>query len=295
VSSGWVTVPHMPTLDADHVVEVSGLQKRYGDRAAVDGIEFHVVRGEIVAMLGPNGAGKSTTIEILEGFRGRDGGEVSVLGVDPAKSHRRWRSRLGIVLQDRSLNDEVTSVEMLSHFARFYERPRPVDEVLDLVGLGEQRSQRISKLSGGQQRRLEVGLGVIGRPELLFLDEPTTGFDPEARRHFWDLIKMLADDGTTILLTTHYLEEAEALADRAVILVGGKIVAEGPPATIGGRSTHGVKVRWRDDDGPHEQLTEAPTAFVRELAGHFGGEIPDLAISRPSLEDVYLDLIGDRR
>jgi len=276
----------------NNAIEVSGLQKRYGERTIVDQLEFHVAAGEVVSLLGPNGAGKSTTIEILEGFRGRDGGEVQVLGVDPAHPTGFWRSRLGIVLQDRSLNEELTADEMLRHFSTFYPQPRRVTDVLELVGLSEHRDQRVAKLSGGQQRRLEVGLGVIGRPDLLFLDEPTTGFDPEARRQFWDLIRMLAHEGTTILLTTHYLDEAEALADRALILVDGKIVAEGPPATIGGRGHFGATVKWVGADGAHEQLTETPTAFVAGLAAKFGGEVPELVVSRPSLEDVYLKMIG---
>ena len=276
----------------NNVIEVQGLQKRYGARTTVDDVAFHVGRGEIVSLLGPNGAGKSTTIEILEGFRSRDGGDVQVLGADPARPTRQWRARLGIVLQDRSLNEELTAREMLAHFSTFYPQPRTVAEVLELVGLTEHAGQRVEKLSGGQQRRLEVGLGVIGRPELLFLDEPTTGFDPEARRQFWDLIRMLAHEGTTILLTTHYLDEAEALADRALILVDGRIVAAGPPATIGGRGTLGATVRWMAADGHREHTTETPTAYVAELAASFGGEVPELVVSRPSLEDVYLKLIG---
>ena len=273
-------------------IQVRGLHKAYGSFAAVAGVDLDVVTSEIFALLGPNGAGKTTITEILEGYRVRDRGEVSVLGVDPARGDRWWRARIGIVLQSGSVNDELSVSEIVHHFASYYPSPRDPDEVIDAVGLNEKRSSRVGKLSGGQQRRLDVALGVLGRPELLFLDEPTTGFDPEARRQFWGLIERLRGEGTTILLTTHYLEEAEALADRVGVLSRGQLLAVGPPATLGGRAQASAKVSWVDQDGPHEISTMEPTRVVTELAARFGGEIPELVVARPSLEDVYLRMIG---
>ena len=272
-------------------IEVHGLRKDYGTFAAVDGVDLEVEHGEIFALLGPNGAGKTTTIEILEGYRRRTSGSVSVLGVDPADAGSSWRERIGLVLQASRPSDELTVEELVSHFALFYPNPRDPDEVIELVGLAEKRSSRSGKLSGGQLRRLDVALGIIGRPSLLFLDEPTTGFDPEARRHFWQLIEQLKHEGTTVLLTTHYLEEAEALADRVAVLAAGRIQALGSPATLGGRDTDAAIVRWTDADGPHEARTDRPTALVAELSARLGGEIPELTVSRPSLEDIYLRLI----
>ncbi|WP_189238323.1 ABC transporter ATP-binding protein [Planomonospora parontospora] len=269
-------------------VRVRGLAKRYGDVQAVGGVDLDIHAGEVFAILGPNGAGKSTTVEILEGHRRRDAGEVSVLGTDPGRPTREWRSRVGIVLQTANDMTEATVRETVRHFAGYYPDPEDPDEVIEQVGLTDKAGRRVRELSGGQRRRVDVALGVIGRPELLFLDEPTTGFDPEARRRFWDLIRGLAHRGTTIVLTTHYLDEAEALADRVAVIAGGRIVAEGEPATLGGRATAKATVRWAG--GSLE--TDTPTRAVRELSERFDGEVPELTVTRPSLEDVYLSLIG---
>ncbi|MET9855131.1 ABC transporter ATP-binding protein [Streptomyces sp. NPDC006450] len=278
------------TLNA---VEVRGLRKQYGEVTAVDGLDLTIRRGEVFGLLGPNGAGKSTTVEILQGHRERDGGEVLVLGADPATAGRAWRSRVGIVWQDESAPAELTVRETVEHFARYYPAPRDPAEVIALVGLEDKRGQRLKSLSGGQRRRLDVALGVIGDPELLLLDEPTTGFDPAARRQFWDLIRLLSDSGTTIVLTTHYLEEAEALADRLAVIARGKVVAEGEPAALRARLGTGATVEWTDrDGGPRSTSTETPTRTVAELAARFDGEVPDLRITRPTLEDVYLRLTG---
>jgi ABC-2 type transport system ATP-binding protein len=282
-------------MDSGTAIQVRGLRKSYGALTAVDGIDLDIAGGEVFALLGPNGAGKTTTVEILEGFRHRDGGTVAVLGKDPARGGRAWRARIGIVLQLTSAAPELTALEAVRHFATFYPRPRPPEAVLDLVGLGEKARSRISKLSGGQLRRLDVALGIVGRPELLFLDEPTTGFDPEARRQFWNLIKKLRADGTTILLTTHYLDEAEALADRIAVIAAGRIVAAGEPATLGGRDAVAARVSWDGPGGPATIETATPTETVAELARRFGGEVPGLTVTRPTLEDIYLGLIEDAR
>lgn len=274
-------------------VNVRGLRKRYGDVTAVDDLDLGIDRGEVFGILGPNGAGKSTTVEILQGHRSRDAGEVTVLGSDPATGNRLWRSRIGIVWQDESAPAELTVRETVSHFARYYPKPRDPEEVISLVGLEEKASSRIKALSGGQRRRLDVALGVIGSPELLLLDEPTTGFDPGARRRFWELIRRLADEGTTIVLTTHYLEEAEVLSDRLAVIAAGKVVAEGTPAAL--REEYGTQatVTWTEPDGaPRSEQTATPTRTVAELTRRFDGEIPGLLISRPTLEDVYLRLTG---
>ncbi|GGO24289.1 ABC transporter [Micromonospora parathelypteridis] len=246
--------------------------------------------GEVFALLGPNGAGKSTTIEILEGHRRRDGGDVRVLGEDPGTAGRRWRSRIGIVLQTATDAADLTVRETVRHFAGYYPSPRDPDEVISAVGLTEKADSRIRSLSGGQRRRVDVALGIVGRPELVFLDEPTTGFDPEARRQFWALIRSLAADGTTILLTTHYLDEAAALAGRLAIMLGGRIVAAGTPSTIGGLAHAQATVTWRDGAGLHEVRTDSPNTVVAQL----GPDVTDLQVRRPNLEDVYLDLIGAR-
>ncbi|WP_330292342.1 ABC transporter ATP-binding protein [Streptomyces sp. NBC_00576] len=283
----------MTTHAKELAVDVRGLRKRYGGVTAVDGIDLGIHRGEVFGLLGPNGAGKSTTVEILQGNRSRDGGEVSVLGADPAKGTRAWRSRVGIVWQDESAPAELTVRETVRHFARYYPRPRDPEQVIGLVGLEQKAGSRIRDLSGGQRRRLDVALGVIGGPELLLLDEPTTGFDPAARRQFWDLIRTLADEGTTILLTTHYLEEAETLADRLAIVSAGRVVAEGEPAAL--RERHGTEatVEWTETDGtPRVTRTKTPTRTVTDLTHRFEGEIPGLRVSRPTLEDVYLRLTG---
>jgi ABC-2 type transport system ATP-binding protein len=272
-------------------VEVTGLRKVYGDKRAVDGLDLRVAHGEVVAILGPNGAGKTTTVEILEGYRSRDGGDVRVLGQDPQAGDRAWRSRLGIVLQTNNDLAEASVAELVHHFARFFPDPRDPDEVIDSVGLREKAKTRARQLSGGQRRRLDVALGIVGRPELLFLDEPTTGFDPQARRSFWDLVASLADGGTTILLTTHYLEEAERLADRVLVVRDGRLVAEGTPADLGGRTARQAVVRWTQDGQTREVRTDTPTRTVVELTGTLGGEVPGLQVLRPTLEDVYLSLI----
>lgn len=277
-------------------IRVTGLRKLYGDRAAVDGVDLAIATGETFALLGPNGAGKTTTTEILEGYRTRDGGEVSVLGEDPQQAGRAWRARIGIVLQSGGGDfDELRVDEVVTHFARYFPRPYPVDEVIELVGLGEKRRSKAATLSGGQRRRLDVALGILGHPELLFLDEPTTGFDPEARRQFWALIKALKAEGTTILLTTHYLDEAEHLADRVGVIEGGKVLAVNTPDQLGGRHEIATTVRWQGPDGElREQLTAQPTRFVVELSAALGGgEVPGLTVSRPSLEDIYLKMIGE--
>ena len=282
------------TTEADELaVDVRGLRKRYGDLTAVDGIDLGIRRGEVFGLLGPNGAGKSTTVEILQGNRSRDGGEVSVLGADPATGTRAWRSRVGIVWQDESAPAELTVRETVRHFAHYYPRPRDPEQVIGLVGLEAKAGSRIQALSGGQRRRLDVALGVIGDPELLLLDEPTTGFDPAARRQFWDLIRLLAEEGTTILLTTHYLEEAEALADRLAIVSRGRVVAEGEPAALRERYGTEATVEWTEPDGvTRAERTPTPTRTVAELMLRFDGEIPGLRVTRPTLEDVYLRLTG---
>jgi ABC-2 type transport system ATP-binding protein len=277
-----------------NAITVRGLQKSYGALAAVNGVEFDVAHGECFGILGPNGAGKTTTVEILEGYRKRTAGEVSVLGIDPAKGDAAWRSKLGLVLQTSRPTEELTVDEVVRHFATFFYNPRDPDEVISLVGLIEKADVRAGKLSGGQQRRLDVALGIIGRPELLFLDEPTTGFDPEARRQFWALIKDLKTSGTTIVLTTHYLDEAEALADRVAVIAAGEIKAMGDPSTLGGRASAASILRWQEDGQTKTMSSETPTKTVAELGARFAGEVPGLTIQRPSLEDIYLALIGSQ-
>ena len=281
-------------MTTDAAITVHDLRKHYGAKRAVDGLDLTVERGEIFAVLGPNGAGKTTTIEILEGHRRRDSGDVRVLGADPQTAGRDWRARIGIVLQSANDLSEFTVRELVHHFAAFYPDPRDPDEVIDAVGLASKARTRSRQLSGGQRRRLDVALGVVGRPELLFLDEPTTGFDPEARRAFWDLISGLRDEGTTILLTTHYLDEAEHLADRCAVVRDGRVVALDSPAALGGRAARRAVVRWHGPDGVREEATDAPTAVVARLAAGLGtGEVPGLEVLRPTLEDVYLSLIGE--
>ncbi|MGX6603009.1 ABC transporter ATP-binding protein [Micromonosporaceae bacterium Da 78-11] len=275
-------------------IEVSGLRKTYRGHEAVRGIDLSVARGEVFALLGPNGAGKTTTVEILEGHRRRSGGTVRVLGEDPGTAGRAWRSRIGIVLQDAADAADLTVTEMVRHLAGFYPDPRPVDEVIELVGLGGKRTSKISALSGGQRRRVDVALGMVGRPELLFLDEPTTGFDPEARRQFWELIRDLAGEGTTILLTTHYLDEAEALADRLAVIADGRIVAEGTPATLGGRSAAGARVSWRENGTARTEQLADPTELLRRLVAS-DADLSTLTVTRPTLEDTYLTLSGANR
>ncbi|UIK88133.1 ABC transporter ATP-binding protein [Arthrobacter polaris] len=273
-------------------VQVRELKKSYGSFTAVDGVSFEIHEGETFALLGPNGAGKSTTIEILEGYRDRTSGEVQVLGVDPQRGALDWKAQLGIVLQSSGESGNVTVLEQLTHFAGYYPHPRKVAEVLEAVGLGSKAKTRISKLSGGQRRRVDVALGIIGRPKLLFLDEPTTGFDPEARHQFWSLINQLKAEGTTILLTTHYLDEAATLADRAGVIVGGKLVDIGPIDTIGGAAARVPLVRWRQDGVVRQERTPEPTALAARLYTETGGEVPGLEITRPSLEDIYLSMVA---
>ncbi|MBQ1081718.1 MULTISPECIES: ABC transporter ATP-binding protein [unclassified Nocardiopsis] len=275
------------------VIEVEGLTKRYGDTHAVAGIDLSVPRGEVFSFLGPNGAGKSTAVEILEGFRTRSGGDVRVLGEDPGRAGRAWRSRIGIVWQKETMVPKLRVRDVLRHFAGYYPRALSADEVLEMVGLTEKATALPDSLSGGQRRRLDVALGIIGRPELLFLDEPTTGFDPRARREFWELIQGLARQGTTIVLTTHYLEEAEFLADRVCVIAGGRIRAVDAPGQLGGRASAQATVSWTEDGRRHETRTDTPTRLVSELSARIPGEIPELSVHRPTLEDIYLDMIQD--
>ncbi len=277
------------------IIEVKSLTKSYGSLRVVKGLSLTINSGEIFAILGPNGAGKTTTVEILEGFRTADSGEISVLNTDPAikgAAALAWRDRIGIVLQSTQDTAELTVREAIAHFASYYSNPREVEEVISLVGLQEKADDRARTLSGGQRRRLDVGLGIVGRPELLFLDEPTTGFDPEARRAFWVLIKKLRDEGTTILLTTHYLDEAEALADRVAVMNHGEILEISTPSQLGGRADSQATVSWREDGLLKNEKTDSPTEFVKSLSTLLGGEIPELSIHRPTLEDIYLSMIG---
>ncbi|GAA2179024.1 ABC transporter ATP-binding protein [Leucobacter tardus] len=286
----------METRDTESTsaIRVRGLQKRYGDRVVLDGIDLDIAPGETYALLGPNGAGKSTAIEILEGLRRPSAGEVSVLGRTPLSAPRSWRGRIGIVAQQTGDLGPFTARELVARFHRVYPNPRPVDKVLHLVGLTERAGVRATKMSGGQQRRLDVALGIVGRPDLLFLDEPTTGFDPDARRQFWSMLRTLTEEGTSILLTTHYLDEAAHLADRVGVLSAGAIVAEAPPESLGGPEARIPEVRWRDANGRQRiERTDAPGHLVARLQREWGAqEPPELEIRRPNLEDIYLDLIG---
>ena len=276
----------------DEAITIRGLRKRYASKQAVDGLDLDIHVGEVFAFLGPNGAGKTTTVEILEGFRSRDDGEVLVLGADPGKVNLAWRRRIGIVLQSTGGLDLLTPREVLASTAKVFADPLPVDRAISDVGLQEKADSRISGLSGGQRRRLDVALGIIGRPELLFLDEPTTGFDPEARREFWSLIEQLKGQGTTILLTTHYLDEAEHLADRVGVIAAGKLLALDTPAGLGGRDNEEATVTWEEGGTRHTVRTGEPTAEVGRLSQRLGGEVPGLLVTRPSLEDTYLALIA---
>ncbi|QHF25317.1 ATP-binding cassette domain-containing protein [Rathayibacter sp. VKM Ac-2804] len=281
-------------MTPDDAVRVRDLRKDYGGAPALSGVSFEIARGETFALLGPNGAGKSTTIEILEGYRDRSGGEASVLGVDPRHGDLAWKSRLGIVLQSSGESGNATVREQIAHFASLYPSPRDVDETIEAVGLTAKARSRIGKLSGGQRRRVDVALGIVGRPELVFLDEPTTGFDPEARHSFWDLVALLKSEGTTILLTTHYLDEAAQLADRAAVIAGGRLLAIGPMDGIGGEEARVPIVQWREDGARRRRRTTEPARVVAELSARLG-EPTALEVLRPSLEDIYLDLIRDDR
>jgi len=273
-------------------ISVRGLRKSYGDLEAVRGIDFDVERGEVFGLLGPNGAGKTTTVEILEGYRRRDAGTVEVLGIDPAKAGGDWRERIGVVLQSSAMYETLTVAESLRLFAGYYTSPRPVDEVVDLVGLREKRDDRVRRLSGGQRRRLDLGLALVGDPELIFLDEPTTGFDPHARRRAWETLRSLRGLGKTILLTTHYLDEAERLADRVAVLRRGEIVAVGPPSQLIG-SVPATEIRYRENGREVVVETDRPTRTLHELTAKAiaeNRELEGLVVTRPTLEDVYLEL-----
>jgi ABC-2 type transport system ATP-binding protein len=272
-------------------VSVRRLSKTYGRLPAVRELDLDVGYGEIFAILGPNGAGKTTTIEILEGHRKRDAGQVQVLGEDPGTAGRSWRARIGIVLQEASDFGLLTVLETVRMFAKCYGKARIPEELLELVGLAASAGARVRTLSGGQRRRLDVALGIISQPELLFLDEPTTGFDPEARRQFWELIRLLADDGTTILLTTHYLEEAAALADRVAVMAGGLLAAVDSPARLTAHVSSAATVRWMEGAVPCVEVTDHPTELIRQRSKE-GSELVQLTVTRPSLEDAYLHLIG---
>jgi ABC-2 type transport system ATP-binding protein len=281
----------------DAAIEVTDLFKRYGSIDAVRGIDFAVARGEVFGLLGPNGAGKTTTVEILEGYRMRSGGEVRVLGFDPADRPRALRERVGIVLQSTGLYRHITVREAVVHWAGFYPHPRDPDEVIGLAGLTESQDVRARALSGGQMRRLDFALALVGDPELVFLDEPTTGFDPAARRNAWGVIRSLRGLGKTVLLTTHYLDEASALADRVAIIKDGRILAEGAPSELGVGESSRYRVAWRDARGEgHERVTDDPTTLLAELTAEAlarGERLDELSVTRPSLEDVYLELTAD--
>jgi ABC-2 type transport system ATP-binding protein len=291
-------------------VLVRGLRKSYGGAEAVAGVDLAIAPGEIFALLGPNGAGKTTTVEILEGFRSRDDGEVAVLGLDPARQRARVKEKVGVVLQSTGVDRYLTVAESVAMYAGYYPHPRPVAEVIELVGLSEKRNSRVIRLSGGQQRRLDVAIALAGDPELLFLDEPTTGFDPAARHEAWQVVRDLAGLGKTVLLTTHYLDEAQALADRVAIMVQGRIVAEGPPDTLAGRDNARAVVRCRlpvgaipppltgppSPDGVVEFMPEDLTTALHELTGwalEHAVRLEGLQIARPTLEDIYLQLAGE--
>ena len=271
-------------------ISVRDLRKSYGGQEALRGISFELGEGEVFGLLGPNGAGKTTTVEILEGYRARDSGEVEVLGYDPARSPRGLRERIGVVLQQSELWPNLTVAESHRMFAGYYEHPRDIDEVIRLVGLEEKRDARVKTLSGGQKRRLDLGIALVGNPELIFLDEPTTGFDPAARRAAWDMIRSLRSLGTTILLTTHYLDEAEQLSDRVAVLLDGRIVREGTPAELTGETSE-TEIRYRENGREHVILTTEPTRLLHELTTRAvaeGRELEGLSVRRPTLEDVYL-------
>jgi len=291
------------------VIEVEGLRKSYGSFEALRGVSFDVAEGEVLAVLGPNGAGKTTVVEILEGYRPRDAGRASVLGVDPARGGADLRQRVGIVLQECSIDKYLTVAEVVRMHSEYYRRPRPVDEVIGLVGLSEKAGSRVKTLSGGQQRRLDLALGLIGDPELLFLDEPTTGFDPSARRQAWEVVRNLCLLGKTVLLTTHYMDEAQALANRVIVMAAGQVVARGTPESIGGRADADARIRFLlptglaladlpvtarpEANGVVLVETSEPTKALHRLTGwslERGLELEGLSVTRPSLEDVYISL-----
>ena len=295
-------------------IDVRGLRKSYGSFEAVKGIDLHVNKGEVFSLLGPNGAGKTSTVEILEGHRSRNGGDVSVLGHDPGRGERAFKSRIGIVLQETGVERFLTVAEAIARFRDFYPSPRPLDEIIEVVGLQEKRDERVRKLSGGQQRRLDVAIGLAGDPELLFLDEPTTGFDPSARRNAWEMIANLRALGKTVFLTTHYMDEAQHLADRVAIIVGGEIVADGPPGQLVGAEATQTRIDFRLPTGAPElppDVTGLATRSGAEVSIHTADPLPvlhsvtgwalrenvaleALAVAQPSLEDVYLQLTAPK-
>ena len=278
-------------------IRVRGLRKRYGEVEAVRGIDFDVERGEVFGLLGPNGAGKTTTVEILEGYRSRDEGAVEVLGLDPARAERRFRERIGVVLQSTALWTNLTVRETLRMFAGYYRRPRDVDETIGLVGLAGKERALVKTLSGGQKRRLDLAVALVGDPELLFLDEPTTGFDPAARRNAWELVRSLRGLGKTVLLTTHYLDEAQQLADRLAVLRGGRIVESGTPDELIGRSAQ-TEIRYRENGRVVVELTDDPVRALNRLTSEAlaaGRSLEGLEVRRATLEDVYLELVGSEQ
>ena len=310
------SAPPARQVEAETVISVRGLTMSYGDVQVLHGIDLEIRRGEVCAIVGPNGAGKTTTVEILEGYRSRSGGSVTVLGVDPGRPTRAWRSQIGIVLQTCEMPAELTAWELVERFAGYYPRPRPVAETLELVGLADRGDARAGTLSGGQQRRLDVAMALVGDPDVLFLDEPTTGFDPSARHQAWAVISRLRELGKTILLTTHYMEEAEALADRVIVIVGGRIVAEGSPDTLGGRDLAASTIRFRLPEGlafsqlpalgdrhfraDHDRVEmagadHADLGALLDCARDRDFQLPGLTVERPTLEDVYLQLTGGVR
>jgi len=287
----------MPAADSDPAISVVGFAKHYGTTRAVDGLSFEVARGEVFGLLGPNGAGKTTTVEILEGYRDRTSGTVSVLGHDPGLPSRELRQRVGIVLQACGMYRHITVREALTHWSRFYPHPRDVDEVIELAGLDEKQDERTRRLSGGQLRRLDFALALVGDPELIFLDEPTTGFDPAARRAAWETIRSLKELGKTVLLTTHYLDEAQELADRVAIIKDGGILAVGSPRELGVGGAAHYRVSYRNGGGGLvAEETDDPTTLLHRLTAEAlarGERLAELSVSRPSLEDVYLELTAD--
>ncbi|MBO3723657.1 ABC transporter ATP-binding protein [Actinomyces bowdenii] len=295
------TAPTPTTAAAAHAasapaIDIRSLTKSYGAKQVLDGLDLTVPAGSVLALLGPNGAGKTTTVEILQGLRRPDSGALAVLGQDPRRASRSWRARLGIVSQASTDLADLTVTEALTHISRFFAEPAGVTETIERVGLADDARTRASRLSGGRRRRLDVALAIIGRPELLFLDEPTTGFDPQARREFWRLVEDLRDDGTTVLLTTHYLEEAAHLADEVAIILGGRIITHGTPEQLARQAGTERTVRWIDNGRPYETSTATPTAVVRHLLDRLaddGGEIEGLEILTPTLEEHYLALIAE--
>ena len=275
-------------------IQINNLTKSYGDKHVLTGLNLDVPTGTVLALLGPNGAGKTTTVEILQGLRRPGSGTVSVLGQDPQNGSRAWRARIGVVSQSSKDMEKLTVTEAITHVSRFYSSPADVAATIEQVGLSDDARTRLSRLSGGRRRRLDVGVAIVGRPALLFLDEPTTGFDPEARREFWDLVKNLRSDGTTVLLTTHYLDEAAHLADDVAIVLGGRIAAQGSPEDLA-RGEGDLTVSWIEDGAGHSLRTTAPTAVVRGLMSRLAGpgeEVPGLRVTAPSLEERYLELVS---